>query len=98
MMLDLSNTSVGLSNVTNKLLALQNSQFIENRVQEDDEYVVDNNENRTEVDATPKEPAFSETLQTTFQSGIKMMNKYYDKVTFQFDDSDDEAGGAAQKR
>lgn len=37
MMLELSNTSVGLNNMTNKLLALQNSQFVENRVQEDDD-------------------------------------------------------------
>lgn len=56
MMLDLSCTNVGLSNVTNKLLALQNSQFIENRVQDDDECMIDSNANKVmEIDRGPTE-------------------------------------------
>lgn len=55
-MLDLSCTNVGLSNVTNKLLALQNSQFIENRVHDDDECTLDNNANKVmEIDRGPTE-------------------------------------------
>lgn len=55
MALQLSTTSVGLNNVTNKLLALQNSQFIENRVREEDDCLSDTSGGRTEVDASPKE-------------------------------------------
>lgn len=55
MMLDLSCTNIGLSNVTNKLLALQNSQFIENRVHEDDECITDNANKAMEIDRRPTE-------------------------------------------
>lgn len=37
-------------------------------------------------------------MHDAFQSGVKMMDKFYDRVTYNFDDSDDETGGGCQKR
>lgn len=39
MQLDLDKTQVALGNTTNKLLALQHTQFVENRVYDDDETI-----------------------------------------------------------
>lgn len=44
------------------------------------------------------QPTLIECVQDAFECGIQMMDKYYDKVTYNFDDSDDEAGGVSHKR
>lgn len=52
---ELSATSVGLSNVTNKFMALQNSQFVENRVQDDDEASEESKKNALIIEEPEKE-------------------------------------------
>lgn len=42
--LDVDRTNVALGNVTNQLAALQHSQFVENRVYEDDETIANESE------------------------------------------------------
>lgn len=49
----IEHTSLALDNATNKLAALQHSQFVENRVYEDDEITI--TETKTNANSTPSD-------------------------------------------
>lgn len=96
MLLNADETNVKLSNINNKLSALQNSQFVENRVYEEDETI----SNVAEVPCVPaqKPPtAAVDAVNAIVDSGLKVLQKMYDKVTIELDDSDDETGDSRKK-
>lgn len=91
MQLNLDRAQVALGNTTNRLMSLQNSQFVENRVYDDDETVA-NATNAPDISKSAMEkPNLIDALQYALDSGVKMMEKYYEKVTFELsDDSEDD--------
>ena len=100
MQLDLDATQVALGNTTNKLLALQHSQFVESRVYDDDETIA-NVQHVPTGDTTNGSKAKEttiEALEFALKSGLNMMEKCFDKVTLDLDDSDDDDDEGACKR
>lgn len=97
MQLDLDRAQVALGNTTNRLMSLQHTQFVENRVYDDDETLA-NSSNVPEISQpTAEKPNLVDALQYALNSGVKMMDKYYEKVTFELsDDSDDEVDETGQ--
>lgn len=72
-------------------MSLQHSQFVENRVYDDDE-TLPNLTNILDISQSSVEkPSLIDALQYALNSGVKMMDKYYEKVTFELsDDSEDD--------
>lgn len=91
MMCDLDRTKVVLGNTTNKLMSLQHTQFVENRVYDDDDEIVGNVPVELPSTANEEKITLVEALQSVLDSGMKVMDKYYERVSFELsDDSDDE--------
>lgn len=91
MLLTSDETNIKLSNINNKLSALQNSQFVENRVYEEDETI----SNVAEVPCVPdQKPSIGlvEAVNAIVENGRKVLDNMYDTVTIELDDSDDETG------
>lgn len=92
MQLDLDRTHVALGNTTNRLMSLQHSQFVENRVYEDDEMLAntssDMNRSHSSVE---KAPNLADALKYALINGVDIMDKYYEKITLDLsDDSEDD--------
>lgn len=101
MQLDLDRAQVALGNTTNRLMSLQHSQFVENRVY-DDEETLPNATSTVNSTSTVEKPNLVDALQYALNSGIKMLDKYYEKVTFEMsddseDDEVDEAGQSSKR-
>lgn len=85
-------------------MSLQHSQFVENRVYDDDETLANAaNVPVPNPSSTSSDKAdIVDALQYALNNGIKMMDKYYEKMTFELsDDSDDDeidATGQTNKR
>ena len=87
MQLSVDDVNVMLGNSTNSFLTMHQHKFVENRVEEDDQY------NDGPVEETPKSKklSHSEIFQLTIENSIEMMTKCYERVTVQLDsDSDDD--------
>lgn len=99
MVSDLDRAKVALGNTTNRLMSLQHTQFVENRVYDDDDEVVASNSAQLTAAPTEEKKNLVEALQHVLDCGTKVMNKYYERVSFELsDDSDDEADKSARKR
>lgn len=97
MQLDLDRAQVALGNTTNRLMSLQHTQFVENRVYDDDETLANSSNVPESSQPMAEKPNLIDALQYALNSGVKMMDKYYEKVTFELsDDSDDEVDEAGQ--
>lgn len=98
MQLDLDRAQVALGNTTNRLMSLQNSQFVENRVYDDEETLTSSTSNVDKIQSTAEKPSLVDALQYALNSGVKMMDKYYEKVSFVLSDDseDDEVDEAVQ--
>lgn len=72
----------------NDLLSLQNTQFIENRVQEEDETV--ECDNKIEESTKEKDEISKEDLKNAVSRGLEAINFYYDKVDIPASDSEDD--------
>lgn len=92
MLLKLDETNISLGNTTNKLLALQHSQFVENRVYEEDETIANIEEVPNVVKTKPSELTSMESIQLAIDNGIKMMHNCYEKVSLDLDDDSDNEG------
>lgn len=102
MQLDLDKAQVALGNTTNRLMSLQHSQFVENRVYDDDETFASAANIPDISQSTAEKPNLVDALQYALSSGVKMMDKYYEKVTFELsddseDDEVDEAGQSSKR-
>lgn len=100
--LDLDKAQVALGNTTNRLMSLQHSQFVENRVYDDDETFASTANISDISQPTTEKPNLVDALQYALSSGVKMMDKYYEKVTFELsddseDDEVDEAGQSSKR-
>jgi hypothetical protein len=89
MTIDLDRISVDLGNTTNKLLFISNSKFVENRVQEEDETAVV--KSKRVVEDKPKPMESIEAIKIAAQNSLKMLDKCYEKVSFNLDSGDDES-------
>lgn len=99
MMCDLDSAKVVLGNTTNKLMSLQHTQFVENRVYDDDDEIVGNVPNYILAAPNSEKKTLVEALQNVLDNGMKVMDKYYERVTFELsDDSDDEIDKATHQR
>lgn len=99
MMSDLDRAKVALGNTTNRLMSLQHTQFVENRVYDDDDEVVASNSAQLTAAPTEEKKSLVEALQHVLDCGTKVMNKYYERVSFELsDDSDDEVDKSTRKR
>ncbi|XP_065170517.1 WASH complex subunit 2A [Atheta coriaria] len=83
---DLSSTEIQLDLVKNQFLGLQNTQFIESRVYEDDETVTQPIVTPTEVKLDENKK--KELLKTAVIDGLKVIDKYYDKISIPESDSE----------
>uniref|UniRef100_A0A1B0CYN3 FAM21/CAPZIP domain-containing protein n=1 Tax=Phlebotomus papatasi TaxID=29031 RepID=A0A1B0CYN3_PHLPP len=86
--------NVQLGNVTNRLLALQHTQFVENRVQEDED-VPGTTEKKTERDPEPRQLSPMSSIKSILAESVACLNKCYEKIEVQLDedsDDDDEPG------
>lgn len=102
MQLDLDRAQVALGNTTNRLMSLQHSQFVENRVYDDEETLANSTSAVDKNQSTVEKPNLVDALQYALNSGVKMMDKYYEKVTFELsddseDDEIDEAGQSSKR-
>ncbi|XP_037923820.1 WASH complex subunit 2 isoform X2 [Hermetia illucens] len=93
--LDVDWTNVALGNVTNQLAALQHSQFVENRVYEDDETIA----NESEVPVSDESEAKTkndpiETLTKLLHKSMSVLERHYEKVSIDIEDSDEEDDSA----
>lgn len=98
MQLDLDRANVALGNTTNRLMSLQHSQFVENRVYDDDETCgsATHHTYNSQI-STEKAPRLVDALQHAFKSGVEILDKYYEKVTVELsDESEDEVDDACQ--
>ncbi|XP_031616468.1 WASH complex subunit 2 [Contarinia nasturtii] len=97
-MLELDRTKITLENATNQLMALQHKQFIENRVYDDDETIasIENVPTTDSQHIDEPKPSVIEALQNAIDTGMQMVDKYFDKVTFELSDSDDDDDGEVQ--
>jgi hypothetical protein len=80
--------SVELGNTTNKLLFISNSKFVENRVQEEDETKVVKAK-PVMVETKPQPMESIEAIKIAAQNSIKMLDKCYEKVSFNLDSGDE---------
>lgn len=84
--------SLSLDIAKSKFLSLQNTQFIENRVYEDDETevaeTVDSQKEKKEGDTERKEIMRSAVLK-----GLSILDKYYEKIDVPASDSEDDDDG-----
>ncbi|KAL5273135.1 FAM21A family protein [Megaselia abdita] len=79
--------SISLNNTTNKLANLQHSQFIENLVREDE---VPQQSTSAEKKKNEEKPDPIQILDKILGNNVKMLNNYYEKISINLDDSDDE--------
>lgn len=79
-------------------MSLQHSQFVENRVYDDDDETVSAGASTsTDVGKETKRTTLVDALQHVLNSGVDMMDKYYERVSFDLSDDEDEADGTSQK-
>lgn len=88
MLLRADETRIRLGNTTNTLESLQNSQFVENRVYEEDETVANQPTSSDAIKKSPMTPM--EAIQTAIDNSLNMMSACYEKVSMEIDDSDNE--------
>lgn len=84
---NLEETSLRLDIAKNKFLSLQNTQFIESRVYEDDE--TEEQEKKDNV-IDRKDEISVDILKSAVLKGIDIMNNYYEKVEVPASDSEDD--------
>lgn len=88
--------NVQLGNVANRLLALQHTQFVENRVQEDED-VPGTTEKKTERGPEPRQLSPMSSIKSVLADSVACLNKCYEKIHVQLDedsDDDDEPGSS----
>lgn len=92
MQLDLDRAHVALGNTTNRLMSLQHSQFVENRVYEDDEMLANtSSDTNRSYSSVEKAPSLTDALKYALNNGVDIMDKYYEKITLDLsDDSEDD--------
>ncbi|TMW39745.1 hypothetical protein DOY81_015175, partial [Sarcophaga bullata] len=93
-------TNIALDNVANSLTALQfGNQFVECRVQDDDETISHINEANSECNknATEYVPSSKEMLNTFLNNNLKVLRNCHEKYSIDIDDSDDEENNGKSK-
>ncbi|XP_050312174.1 WASH complex subunit 2 isoform X2 [Anthonomus grandis grandis] len=85
---NLENVTLRLELTKNEFQSLRHTQFIENRVYEDDETL--DNEEQEPKKQEPTEEDKENDLKQFISKGLKVMEKYYEKVELTFSDSEDE--------
>lgn len=95
MMLSVQETKIHLNNTHNKLHALQNLQFVENRVYDEDETISNLSEVPQMADENQRKSAIdsAEAIKIAIRQGLQVLDTFYEKVTLDLDDSDDESAG-----
>lgn len=88
MSIKLDRTSVALSNATNNLAALQYSKFVENRVHDEDETLVNPPAVLSE-DTTDNKPS-GQDIYSFLKKNLEMMNSCHEAYSISYEDSDDD--------
>ncbi|XP_051170358.1 WASH complex subunit 2 isoform X2 [Leptopilina boulardi] len=89
----LNETAIFVDNLTNTSLALANTQFIESRVQEDDDVEIDKSTDQIEKNTNDQElnPAdIIAIVNESIKEGLRIIDEKYDKVDVVASDSEDE--------
>lgn len=94
LMEDMKTTSINVQNVTNTFLSLANTQFVENRVYDDDEKETPVEEKVEDMKKTKskeeKESEAFENVNQVLQMGMSFLDKYFETVEVPASDSEDE--------
>lgn len=96
MILEVDSSNVELANTANKLLALQNSQYVENRVYEDDETTAIDTTVATEKKNEQQAVSAKELISAIRVNTKRMIDNCYEKVILDLSDSEDENTGTNQ--
>ncbi|XP_059620286.1 WASH complex subunit 2-like [Phlebotomus argentipes] len=89
MCLSADQVNVELGNTTNRLLALQHSQFVENRVQEDDE-ASGTAQNGTDKAPETRQMSPMSTLKSVLADSVACLNDCYEKIQVELDEDSEE--------
>ncbi|XP_017786382.1 PREDICTED: WASH complex subunit FAM21 [Nicrophorus vespilloides] len=92
---NLDKTAINLDLVKNQFLSLQNTQFIESRVYEDDEVLDSKKEDVTNVEKKVLDEEKKKNITNAVLKGIELLDEYYDKVTVDGSDSEDDVDGVS---
>lgn len=88
---NLTNAGLRLDIAKNEFLNLQNRQFVESRVYEDDETVSPEENKEKEDEKEPSEDDVNKEVERAILKGLEVMDQYYDKVEVSISDSEDES-------
>ncbi|XP_066991441.2 WASH complex subunit 2 [Anabrus simplex] len=98
---ELKTTSTEISNVTNSFLALANTQFVENRVYDDDENENSSEDKKEEEKIRPKAQQEAEVvarIKEALVKGMALLDSHFDVVDVPASDSEEEESSASTGR
>lgn len=87
---NLNKASLRLDIAKNEFLGLQNRQFVESRVYEDDETATAEEQNETVEKKGENEDELTNDIREAILSGLDVIDEYYDKVEVSVSDSEDD--------
>lgn len=87
---NLNKASLRLDITKNEFLGLQNRQFVESRVYEDDETAAIEGANETVIKTNENEDEITNDIRKFIVMGLDVFDKYYDQVEVSVSDSEDD--------
>ncbi|XP_022901031.2 WASH complex subunit 2 [Onthophagus taurus] len=88
---NLDETSINLHLSRNEFSSLSNTQFIESRVYEEDETILDENQNKPLIeDKNVEQTNNNEDLKVAAKKGLEIISKYYDRINVPIESDSDE--------